>query len=297
MNLAFLNSLVAVLDQGTLAAAAREVGCTPSAVSLQVKQLEQYFGQPLFDRSGRTVTPTAFAFEVGKVARDCAGRIEALRARRASSVAGRFRLGAIATAQTDVLPLALRRLREHHPSLSVSLSVDDSDSLVRELKAARIDGAILVRPLKAGGSRSLAWDRLALQPFVMLAPADCRSTRPQQLLANLGWIRYDTTLTGGRAAARYVRRVCPGATARMDVRPIDAIVAMVSAGLGVSVVPRPRVALLESHRVIEVALGRNAPSRELSFVRRAADAEDRNAEAVLDALKDACAQHMQSEIR
>ena len=95
--------------------------------------------------------------------------------------------------------------------------------------------------------------------------------------------------TGGRAAARYVRRVSPQAAVRMDVRPLDAIVAMVSAGLGVSVVPRPRAALLASHGVVALPLGRSAPVRELSFVRRTRDTGDRNGDAVLAALHAACA--------
>jgi DNA-binding transcriptional LysR family regulator len=289
MNLSFLHTLAAILDHGSLAAAAREVRCTPSAISLQVKQMERFFGQPLFDRSGRTVKPTAFAVEVGRVARECIGRIDALRARRVPAVAGRWRLGAIATAQTDLLPQALQILRERHPSLTVSLRVDDSDALLQALNAAAIDGALLIRPPRAAGSRKVAWERVVVQPFVMLAPADSLPATPQQLLAQLGWIRYDTALTGGRAAARYVRRVCPGAAVRMDVRPIDAIVAMVSAGLGVSVVPRPRAALLASHGLTAIPLGRDAPARELSFVRRVADVGDRNADAVVAALRDVCA--------
>ena len=43
MNVAMLKTLGAIVDRGSFAAAAREVGCTPSAVSLQVKQLEAWF--------------------------------------------------------------------------------------------------------------------------------------------------------------------------------------------------------------------------------------------------------------
>lgn len=289
MNLSFLNTLVAIVDHGSLAAAAREVRCTPGAVSQQVKLMEQYFGQPLFDRSGRTVSPTPFAADVAAVARECIGRIDSLRSRPSPTVSGRWRLGAIATAQSDQLPLALKLLRQQHPALQVSLTVDDSDSLLQALKAARIDGAVVIRPAGAATPRKLVWERLLMQPFVMLAPASKSSSKPQSLLADLGWVRYDPTLTGGRAAARYVRRVCPHAVVRMDVRPIDAIVAMVSAGLGVSIVPRPRAALLASHGVVALPLGRSAPVRELSFVRRTRDAGDRNGDAVLAAMHAACA--------
>ena len=58
MNLNALATLAAILEHGSFAAAAARVGCTPSAVSLQVRQLETYFGRPLFDRSGRGVRPT-----------------------------------------------------------------------------------------------------------------------------------------------------------------------------------------------------------------------------------------------
>src|SRR5438105_5444647 len=110
MNIGMLATLVAIMDRGTLAAAAQQVGCTPSAVSLQIKQLETYFGQPLFDRSARVAQPTAFAREAGAVARELITRLQALRAHRPVTVSGRVRLGAIATIQSDALPPVLRLL-------------------------------------------------------------------------------------------------------------------------------------------------------------------------------------------
>ncbi len=284
MNIASLATLAAILDRGSFAAAAQQVGCTPSAVSLQIKQLEAYFGRPLFDRSGRAARATPFAVEAAAVARELMGRLEALRARPKIAVAGRVRLGAIASVQTDALPAALRRLRDRHPALGVRVSLGDSDTLGADLRAGRIDVAALVRP-PAGGSSRLHWQNLVRQPFVMLVPADAPSGTPADLLARLGWIRHDTSLTGGRIAAQFVKRVRPRATPVMDVRSIDAIVAMVSAGLGVSVVPRPRRALLDAHRVREVGLGRHGPARQIALARRDADAGHRNLDAVFAAFE------------
>lgn len=283
MNIATLSTLVAVLDRGSFASAAQEVGCTPSAVSLQVKQLEAYFGQPLFDRSARTVKPTPFALEAAAVARDFSARFESLRARTQLGVSGRVRLGAIATVQASTLPHALRTVRDRHPGLEVSVSLNDSDALLAELKAGRIDAAVLVRP-QSGGSSRLAWQNLARQPFVMLVPPGVQGNSPQDLLQRLDLIRYDTSLTGGRIAAGYVRQVFPKARCAMDVRGIDAIVAMVSAGLGVSIVPQPRKALLQAHGVREVGLGRKGPTRQIALVRRAADIDNRNVEALTQAM-------------
>ena len=288
MNIGMFATLVAIVDRGTLAAAAQQVGCTPSAVSLQVKQLEAYFAQPLFDRSARAVKPTPFGEQVASVARELVERLDGLRAKPAMSVTGRLRLGAIATVQSDVLPLALRILRDQHPALHVVITLNDSDELLTDLKAGRIDAAVLVRP-SSGGSSRLIWHDLTRQPFVMLVPASAPDEKPAELLQRLGWIRYDPVLTGGRIAARLVHRLAPRVRATMDFRSIDAIVAMVAAGLGVTVVPRPRHRLLSAYAVRELRLGRNAPTRQIALVCRAVDPRDRRIVAVRAALSEAYA--------
>ena len=113
MNVAMLKTLVAIVDRGSFAAAAREVGCTPSAVSLQVKQLETWFGQLLFDRSARTREADAVRAGGGRASRAMSRRGSRPCARgRRSRVSGRVRLGAIATVQTGALAAgAARRAR------------------------------------------------------------------------------------------------------------------------------------------------------------------------------------------
>ena len=288
MNVAMLSTLVAIVDRGSFAAAAQHVGCTPSAVSLQVKQLEAWFGQPLFDRSARSVRPTPFALQAAGVIRDVASRLQALRAAKGITVSGRVRVGAIASVQADALPHALRLLRDRHPALEVKVVLDDSDALQAALKADRIDAAVVVRP-PAGGSTRLAWQDLARQPYVMLVPPEAAGSAPRDLLQRFELIRYDTALSGGRVAARYIKKRFPEARWTMEVRSIDAIVAMVSAGLGVALVPQPRKALLDAHRVRAVGLGSSAPVRRIALVRRRADIEHRNIDAVSDALQTAYA--------
>ena len=279
MKLAFLSSLVAIVDRGSLAAAASHVGCSPSAISLQLKQLEAWFGRPLFDRSARTVEPLPFALEVAAAAREIVFRLEALRTRPAERVSGRVRLGVIASAQAGALPAALRLLRDRHPELGVEISLEDSDPLLAALKSGRIDAAVLVRP-PSGGSSRLLWQNLEKQPFVMLAPPGAGTGSPRELLQRHGLVQYTPALAGGRVAARYVRQVCPEVRRIVDLRSIDAIVAMVAAGLGVSIVPQPRKALLDAHLVRRMPLGNAIPPRQIAFVRRNADSDNRNLNAV-----------------
>ena len=295
MNLATLATFLAILDKGTFAAAAGEVGCTPSAVSLQMKQLEAFFGKPLFDRSSRSIKPTGFALEVAEVARHATSKLELLRARPFFAVGGTLNVGAIASVQTDLLPYALRLLRDRHPRLRVRLSGSvDSDLLLDELNAGRLDAAVLVRP-KAGGSSRVIWDDLQRQPFVLLAPEGSSGDTAQKLFTEFEWIGYDRQLTGGRLAEEYVRRVAPAARSAMEFRSIDAIVAMVSQGLGVSVVPLPRRPLLSAYQVRVIPLGRNAPSRQLSLVQRKGDEDSRNIRALRDVIFEAVQQRTRDQ--
>lgn len=286
MKLAALDTLTAVLASGTFSAAASEVGLTPSAVSLQMKQLEEYFGRSLFDRSGRTAVPTAFARELSGATGAALAVIESFRRRNTMAVSGVLRLGAITSVQNSVLPHALRELHERHPGLTVQLTLDVSVPLQAALNAGKLDATVVVRPPN-GGSTRLHWRDLARVPFVLIAPVTAEGATAQQLLRRYPWIQYDRSLTGGRIAAQYVRRLCPGARAAYEVASTDAIVAMVSEGLAVSVIPQPRAPLRLAYTFREVPLGPGAPYRQVSWLCRKPDAEDRRHAVMFSALRDA----------
>jgi DNA-binding transcriptional LysR family regulator len=181
--------------------------------------------------------------------------------------------------QTATLPAALLTVKSRFPNLSVRVVQDDSPLLLKALQAGDLDAAIVVRP-QSGGSSRLSWRNLAHEPFVLLAPPSTTSDSVQELLLTNDWIRFDTSLTGGRIAATFVRRVVPRAQSALDMMSIESIAAMVSAGLGVSVVPRLRGPLRDAYPVREVSLGRSAPTREIAFVCRVADKDNRRVAAV-----------------
>ncbi|WP_444633991.1 LysR family transcriptional regulator [Cupriavidus oxalaticus] len=283
MNLAAFTTLRAVLLHGNFTAAGAAVGCTPSAVSLQMKHLEQYLGQPLFDRSTRTVKPTPFAIEVASAAADFGGRIEEMRSRTSLKVEGTVRLGVITSMQCDFLPPALRLLRHRHPALNVRVPPwNDTDELLTELGAGRVDAALVGRP-DSGGSTRLIWRDVWRQPYVLLAPPDATESDARSLLRNHGWICYDTSLPGGRIAARHVRGLVPDIAPSLEIRSMDAIVAMVSSGMGVGVIPQPRRPLIQAYGIKEFSLGRSAPFRQISLVWRRADEGNRKLEVVAEA--------------
>jgi DNA-binding transcriptional LysR family regulator len=284
MHLYVFDTLEAVLRTGSLAGAAEEVSITPSAVSMQMKQLEAHFGQPLFDRSGRGVQATALAREIVEVMRPTLGRLSALRHRPALAVAGPVSLGVIETLQMGLLPSTFRYLRARHPALSVRPVRGRSVELVDAVKAGRLDAAVVVQP-PSGGSQRLNWVPLIRNELVLVAPPDASGGGLAALFRSHDWIRMNPETYTGRLAARHVARHVRGARAAVDLQSVHLIVAMVNAGLGVSVVVRPDQRLTEAYPVRILSLGRDAPAVQIALVSRKSDAQDVKLAAVQQAIR------------
>lgn len=279
MKMQALATLVAVVEHGSFAAAAEHVNVTPSAVSLQMKQLEDHFRQPLFDRSGRSVRPTPFALALSRTVGRAMAELEAMRDDTGRAPAGTVRLGITESALTTLLPEAFAELQRTAPQVRLQIARGSSPELLDGVKAGRFDAAVLIRP-PTGGSSRLRWTALLSEEFVLVVPESLPGHDVKQLLERSPWIRLDRELVAGRMAARFVDRLLPHRQPLLDVPAIDAIVAMVAAGIGVSVLPRLRPQLRAAYPVREVSLGRGAPVRQVVMVRRAADAGVRRLDAV-----------------
>ena len=112
-DIAVLRTLLAVNDLGSFSRAAAKVGRSESAVSLQLKRLEEQVGFPLFQRIGRSMTLT----DAGDALLRNARRLvelndEAFSALPAASVAGTVRLGVTPDFAESWLPVALIRLAQ-----------------------------------------------------------------------------------------------------------------------------------------------------------------------------------------
>lgn len=114
----------------------------------------------------------------------------------------------------------------------------------------------------------------------MVVPASAPASKPRDFLKSHEWIRLDRSLSAGRVAAQYVEKLAPGARHCIELPSIEGIVAMVHAGLGVSVVPQLRAALLRAYDVREIALGDLRLARQVALACRQADAEYRRQMAV-----------------
>ncbi len=172
LDMDLLRALVAIADSGGFSAAASRLGRTQSAVSLQIKRLEDALGQPLLERSqGRVVGPTA----EGRLLLDYSRRIlrlndEAWACFARPDLAGRLRLGLPEELMESVFPRVLADFSRDYPRVELSVRCDLSARLTVLADAGELDLAIAKRmPDGKEAEASLHWRRLSRDPLVWLA--------------------------------------------------------------------------------------------------------------------------------
>jgi DNA-binding transcriptional LysR family regulator len=132
---AWYRSFLAVLDTGSLSAAARALGLTQPTLGRHIDQLEKTLALKLFVRSVDGFAPTEAALDLRTYAASIASNAAALRRAAAShgdGVRGTVRISASDVIGVEVLPPILARLRARHPALVVELVVSNTvDDLLR----------------------------------------------------------------------------------------------------------------------------------------------------------------------
>lgn len=180
-----IKSFIAIADTGSFSEAANRVGRTQSAISLQIKKLEDAVGCTLFERTSRSVRLT----EQGEVFLGYARQMlaiqwEALSRLKEPDVQGEIRLGTPEDFATHYLPDVLASFRRHHPRVQLNVSCDLTLNLIKGFEGGHFDLILVKRdPGRVkGGSKvwrePLMWvaadhwkpeDRLSL----VLSPQPC----------------------------------------------------------------------------------------------------------------------------
>ncbi|QRM55810.1 LysR family transcriptional regulator [Sinorhizobium sp. BG8] len=143
LELDILKTFVAIAETGNFTTAAETVHRTPSAVSMQIKKLEEMLGCTLFLRDARSVVLT----HNGEVLLSYARRLLALSNEAVSrfmmpDMNGVVRLGAPDDVGELILPEVLKRFADSFPSIAVNVSIESSGALRRAVAEHRLDLAI-----------------------------------------------------------------------------------------------------------------------------------------------------------
>ena len=148
-----LKALQAVVETGSVSAAAALLSYSPSAVSQQMSALERETGVRLFERVGRGVRPTDAALllceHTTRVLASIQDAEDALAA-LASGHSGRIRLGAFPTAGSSLVPGALAAFQALHPNIALDLVVVEGDEATTSLRSGSIDVLVAVETRSPG---------------------------------------------------------------------------------------------------------------------------------------------------
>lgn len=188
-----MQTLIAIADLGTFAAAARALHLAPPTVSLHIKELESRMETVLVLRGRRQaeLTPAGQALvQEGRKLLVASDDLIELVQRRATGREGLVRVGVSAGVSTRLLPMMLEALTRKNPEVEVKLeAVGSADAMLR-LKASTLDIAIVASPQPAlTGIRLTPWRN---DPMVALLPAAWKAPRQisPQWLASRRWASF-----------------------------------------------------------------------------------------------------------
>lgn len=244
LNLGNLATFRLVVQRGSFSAAADLLGLSQPAVSLQVRQLEQFLQTRLLERTGRGIKATAAGVALLAHSEQIEQAVNAALQSVSEfnrEVSGSITLGTGATACIHLLPPLLLKLREQHPLLTVGVATGNTLDIVRAVEENRLDLGLVTLPVSG---RNLAVTAVMDEEFVGILASDrdvLRSALTPEVLQMLPFIAFESgSGTRDLIDSWFLadgRRIAPV----MQLGSIEAIKRMVCAGLGYSIVPRTAV--------------------------------------------------------
>jgi DNA-binding transcriptional LysR family regulator len=142
-----MRSFLAVLERGSLLAAARHLGSSQPTLGRHVAELERQLGMVLFERTGRGLVPTQVGLSIADHARAMADNADAIGrvlTGQSKQLAGAVRITAVQTVAVHLLPPILARLRAQEPGIAIEVVASNA---ISNLLRREADIAIrMVRP-------------------------------------------------------------------------------------------------------------------------------------------------------
>ncbi len=292
-----LRYLVALDRHRSFREAALATHVSQPALSMQLKKLEETLGLPVFDRSRQPIVPTERGARVVAQARmvlDQFERIGAIAGRQ--ELAGSYRLAVLPTLAPTFVPGFLPRFAQAYPRVDLTVLEMQTASLLRGLREGTIDGALAAIPLEVPGIR----ERLVCEePLLAYLPPghdllDRAALHQADLVEEHVWL-----LGEGHCFRTQVLHLCsadrrraPGraGTVAFEGASFEAIVGLVDAGFGVTVLPEMVVRSMPAEKADRARpFVAPQPVRAVGLVAMRAEARADVSDALFDLLRESVA--------
>ncbi|PVE25129.1 LysR family transcriptional regulator [Microvirga sp. KLBC 81] len=242
-----LRTLIAICDNGGVNRAAGIIGRSQSAVSLQIRKLEQQVGTALFQKKGRRLVLT----EAGDVLLNYARRIlvlndDAVSAVKGLAIEGSVRFGMPSDFAETWMPTVLGRFKRVHPDVHIEAKVDRNVALLEALDAGKLDLALVF-----GSSHRPDAKLLATLPIVWVGPQGDQPSRQGRDAVPL--VLFEPPCLFREAGLEALNQA--GIPWRVSFTTHSLAGAWAAVGSGLGVTPRLEIALPSQVRVLrETAL-------------------------------------------
>src|SRR6266849_8132649 len=235
--------------------AAEACAISQPALSMQIKEMEETLGGVLLERGARQVGLSNFGEEVAQRVRDILRSVDELadfaRASR-DQLVGRLRVGMIPTIAPYLLPKIIGNLSRMHPELDIQVRETLTPKLIQELAEGRLDTAIVALPVSEPSLTEVA---LFSENFLLVrsrkdegtpVPSGEMLREMRLLLLEEGHCFRDQALSFCNMQSSLPREM-------LDASSLSTLVQMVSAGMGVTLIPEMAVAVETRSASVSVA--------------------------------------------
>lgn len=259
----------ALARHGHFGRAAESCAISQPALSMQIKEMEDALGGVLLERNARQVALTKFGEELAQRVRDILRAVDELgdfaRASR-DLLVGRLRIGMIPTIAPYLLPTIITNLKRAHPELDIHVREALTAKLIQELAEGRLDAAIVALPVSEPSLTEVA---LFAENFLLVRPGEDEG-KPVPSAEALREMRL-LLLEEGHCFRDQALSFCKPSPPReaLDASSLSTLVQMVSAGIGVTLIPEMAIAVETRSAAVCVARLKNPqPSRTIGMVWR-----------------------------
>jgi DNA-binding transcriptional LysR family regulator len=246
LKLRDLHVLMAVAERGSMAKAAHDLAVSQPVISKTIADLERTLGVRLLDRGSQGVEPTAYgrallrrSIVVFDELRESIKEIELLKGR----TTGEVRVGALLAMLSGLLPVAVDKMRERYPQITVHVRQLTTSPVVYENLRQRTVDFIVGRPLRGTREKDLNFQPLFDEPlFVVTGVQNRWATRRKVTIADLtgeAWILPEPdTEVGTLVADVFDASGLEPPRAAVVCSPVEMILALLATGRYLAILPR-----------------------------------------------------------
>ena len=265
MNIRFLQAIVAIAEHSSFIAAADALGLSHSAVSLQVKTLEEELQLQIVDRSTRPPMLTDAGLSLVEHARQMLKIADDIRALATDdALVGTVTIGVVPSTLVNLIPPALARLRLAHPKLLVRVRSGLSGELLQAVRGREVDLAIVSErnDLPEGLISSLICE----EPLNVITPLTIAEASDEDILRTYPFIWFNRRAWVGQQIEQYLLERKIHVLPVMEIDSIEAVESLVAHGLGISITPTRSCTFDGGDQLRRIPFGSPQKCRRLAMI-------------------------------